>query len=205
MYDGYLQATVPLLHLVAVGVWHDQDNAHEGLWRDVLQRLPDARRSPDGTFMSALDNAQHYSALLALQVMGMTAIRPGRDALVLKLLAQVEWRSPFQSRDQSLHAAQALHYHRVLDADQIKALPRWGTTRWIYPISHMLKVDLRGVLRELIPNESEYEATFHNHEYRIGLVQHQDRDEPDAYRAASGEFVGERQWTRNGVPLAEIL
>lgn len=202
VYADHLRTTSPLLRLLTVGVWHDRAGDHDGLWRDVLQRLVNARALVDGSLNQLLFNAKHYPAALALQAIGMVAIQRGRDGLLIRLLTDVTWRDPFGNHETS-PAAQVLHVNRLLDHNAVNNMPRWGATNWLYPQSHMLRDDLREVLREFWSSDTDYRIATDDFEYRTGLVQEKSQKSPDAYRAASGEFVGERQWTFEGEPLAE--
>lgn len=83
-------------------------------------------------------------------------------------------------------------------------MPRWNGTRWLYPTSHLLKEDVRRFFDDLIPNDADYTTAFHGYEYRLGLIQERKQDASGAYRALSGEYIGERGWDHSGVPLAEI-
>jgi hypothetical protein len=82
-------------------------------------------------------------------------------------------------------AAQLLHETRILKDSWIDALPRWGDNHpgWYFPASHMLKLDLREVFADVIPNDADFVECFHGL-YRIGLVQQTMQDVPGAYRAA---------------------
>ncbi|MBM7331716.1 hypothetical protein JS562_54090, partial [Agrobacterium sp. S2] len=107
-----------------------------------------------------------------------------------------------------LPACQVIHPYRVLDKDSVNALPRWNSANgWTYPLSHLLKADVRAIFGELIPEHSDYEDTFHGYEYRMSLLHERtNASYPGAYRAMPGEYVGEQGWSwddRN-VPLAEI-
>lgn len=205
VYERYLEATTPLLQLVTVGVWHDQDDAHGDLWRDVLQRLVNSRIQPSGNSLdSRLCGAQHYPALLTLQSMGVAAVRRERDALLLRLLTEVEWHDPFSPQEEISPAAHVLRSNGILEPDVVNSLPRWNRMTWDYPASHMLKMDLRQVLRDLIPDDADYQSSVHNYEYRVGFVQENTQDAPNARRLAGGEFVRTSQWTEDNGPLAEI-
>jgi hypothetical protein len=133
--------------------------------------------------------------------MGLVAVRRKRDDVLIHLLTEVTWRNPLGGRDPIL-AAEALHQHRILDHDALNTLPRWEGTKWYFPASHMLRADLREVMLEAVPQEAEYKTLCNNYEYRVGLVQHSD-GQAGSYRSASGEFVGEGQWTHEEGPFAE--
>lgn len=66
--------------------------------------------------------------------------------------------------------------------------------------------DLRETFDDFITSDETYEGHVHNYEYRLGLAQEKTQRVNMAYRAAAGEYVGERQWTydEDRIPLAEV-
>jgi len=198
-----------LCALLVAGVWHDLDGAHDRLWMDVLERLLDAgtTRRLGVPIQQVLEQARLYSALLVHTAVGVAATRRGRDPLLITLAAEVMGTVDMGTRIR-LPACQIIHPYRVLDKASVNALPRWnGGSGWTYPLSHLLKADVRAIFEDLIPDASGYEDTFHGYEYRMSLL-HEGTNAAysGAYRAMPGEYVGERAWSwddRN-VPLAEI-
>lgn len=205
VYQDQTMATRPLLDLVVTGVWHDPDGQHDQLWIDVLQRLVDAGTSPLSSGTTGLMEARLLPALLTMSAAGVAAVRRNRDAVLIQLLTQVMGRSRMGTSD-TMPAAQLLHVNRVLEDSWVNALPRWGGgSGWYFPGSHLLKEDLRDVFTDLISNDSDYVECFHGMEYRTGLVQQATQNVLGAYKAAPGEFIGERAWSWDDrqVPLAE--
>lgn len=136
--------------------------------------------------------------------MGVAAVRRGRESLIIRLGTEVEGRSRMGTSD-PIPAAQLLHPNRVLQDSWVNAMPHWEKTRWLYPASHLLKTEARNVFQDLIPLEQDYVQAFHGFEYRLGLIQQSQQDVSEAYRALSGEYVGERAWSRGDelIPIAE--
>lgn len=184
--------TMPLLHLLVTGVYHDREREHTDLWVECIQRLLHARGRFQGTFDNRLDSARHYPALLALRTVGLVAVYAGRDEVLLRLLTEPKWLDQF-GRQVRIPALQALHEYRVLDWEVMQRLPRWEGTRWYYPHSHLLREELREPLQQVIPDDDEYALVNDHYEYRVALAQHT-TDTPGAYRAGAGEFIGERKW-----------
>lgn len=205
IWEKHCEAVTPLMHLLITGVWHDPDGVHDRLWLDALQRLVDAGTAPIGSCTSGLDDARLYPALLAHTAIGVTAVRRGREALVIRLSTEVEGRGRMGTSD-PIPVAQLLHPNRILEDSWVNAMPRWSETRWHYPASHLLKADTRTVFQDLIPLEQDYVQAFHGFEYRLGLVQQTQQDVPGAYRALSGEYVGEHSWSWDDppVPVVEV-
>lgn len=195
--------TMPLLHLLVTGVYHDRGREHTDLWVECIQRLLQAKGRVHGSFHEYLYNARHYPALLALRAAGLAAVYTGRDDVLLRLLTEPKWLEQF-GRQARIPASQALHEYRVLEWEVINRLPRWEGTRWTYPHSHLLREELREPLREVIPDDDEYVLANDHYEYRVALTQHTTSDAPGAYRAAAGEFIGEWKWDwERDVPTSE--
>jgi hypothetical protein len=198
-----------LCALLATGAWHDLDGAHDRLWMDVLERLLDSSttRLLGVPVQQLLEQTRLYPALLAHTAIGVTATRRGRDALLIKLATEVMGTVDMGMKIR-LPACQVIHPYRVLDKDSVNALPRWNSGNgWTYPLSHLIKADVRAICEDLIPAASDYEDTFHGYEYRMSLLHEStNTHHAGAYRAMPGEYVGERAWAWDDrdVPLAEL-
>jgi hypothetical protein len=192
----------PVLHLLTTGVAFDRDGTETDLWVSAIRRLMQARGPITTVFIEMLDYARHYPALLALRATGLAALHAGRDDVLLRLLLEPKYRDRQNTRE-PIPAVQALHEHRVLDDNAVRAMPRWGHQRPLYPASHLLRADLREIFRPLLPDDADYKALNDQFEFRTALVLEATQDVPGAYRAASGEYVGEWQWLDDGRLRAE--
>lgn len=206
VYESHLEAATPLIHLLVTGVWHDSDRTHDRLWLDALQRLIDAGTSPVSSASSVLDCARLWPALFAMTATGVAAVRRDRERLIVRLGTEPHGR-PGLGNGEPMNASQLLHPNRLLEKSWVNAMARWGEGHpgWIYPASHVLKADTRRFFDDLISLDDEYTAVFHGYEYRLGLIQEMHAGRI-GYRALSGEYVGERQWSwdDHDVPLAEL-
>lgn len=206
--DGHKERSRLLRTLLVEGVRHDQGGDHDRLWMDVFQRLIDvgsARRLGVLT-QEHLDKARLYPALLVQAGLGTAATYRRRDGLVINLTTRVIGTLDHGVRLR-LPAAQIVHPWRVLDADDVNLLPRWGGGRWTYPISRLLKQDTRDVFHDLIPDDEQYAETFHGYEYRMSLVHAVTAEGSEyLYGPMGGEYLGETGWSweQRDVPLAEI-
>lgn len=204
MFAERLSDSDPLLRLLITGVGHDRSGDHADLWLAVLQRLLQARTALTGPHMDYLDSARHYPALLALRAMGMVAVHTGNEALLLRLFTDPQYRHWLQDNAR-LPAVHALHDWMLLDPEVVNGFPRWNGHRLQrpYPISRLLREDLREPLRDWIPDDDDYRRTADAYEYRAALAVHASQDVPGSYGAAPGLFIGERSWTE-GKPVAEL-
>jgi NAD-dependent SIR2 family protein deacetylase len=192
--------TFPLAQMASVGVEHDLDRRFNKLWINGLQRLLNATQITDGGYNENVLALRRYPALLYVRVLGIECMRNDRDDLLLDMLTKTTWRPPFSNQDEREIAADAIHDYRVLDADLINDLPRYGGTRWLYPASHYLREVIRPAFAETIATDDDFRLAFDDAEYAIGLIQHVSgkRSYPMA-----GEYIGERAWSFEGGPLAE--
>ncbi|MGY1825982.1 SIR2 family protein [Blastococcus sp. SYSU DS0541] len=193
--------TEPLIRLLTTGVAHDRRGDHADLWVAGLQRLLQARTVPTTAAMNHLDTVRHYPALLALRAMGVIAVHTGNDALLLRLFTEPQYRDPLRSNTY-VPAVHALHEWRVVQSEIVNGLPRWQGQRWLYPMSHLVREDLREPLGDWIPDDDDYRRTFDAYEYRSALVIHSTRHTPAATKVPDGEYVYEGRWTDDG-PVAE--
>ena len=206
LYAAMLADVTLALRLLIEGVYHDQDRDHTGLWVKSIHQLMLARKLITGAHQQALDTARHYPALLALRAAGVASLVADRDDVLLGLLTEPTWRDPL-SRDR-LPAVIALRDYTVASADVVNAFPRWSGQRWLYPPSHLLRADLREVLRPILPDEDDYRWANDQYEYRVALTQYHLEPRPVGYaRSTPGEFIGTspfggRQWA-DGQPLTE--
>ncbi len=74
----------------------------------------------------------------------------------------------------------------------------------LYPGSHLIRHDLRELLRPILPDDTDYKWAHDRLEYRMSLFVHQSQGTPGAFRLVSGEFIGDWQWNSDDVPLTEV-
>ncbi len=197
-YAAMLSDVTPVLHLLIEGVYHDQVRDHTDLWVKSIHRLMLSRGRITGGYQDALDTARHYPALLALRAAGIASLVVGRDDVLFRLLTEPTWRDPLY-RD-LLPAVDTLRDYTVASADVVNAFPRWSGQRWLYPPSHLLRADLREVLRPILPDDDDYRWANDRYEYRVALTQYHLQSRPSGYaRCTPGEFMGTspfggRQW-----------
>jgi hypothetical protein len=198
-----LADVTPLLFLLSTGVAHDRRREHTNLWISAIHRLMQTRPITTGTLQPPLDRARQYPALLALRAAGIVALHSGHDDVLLRLLTEPTYRDRYATGDVRVPAVHALHDLKVLDRELVNTLPRWKGTGWLYPMSHLVRVDLREVLRPWLPDDDENRRAFDAYEYRAGLVVHTSQGVPGAFKAAPGEYIGDRSWT-GSQPTAEL-
>lgn len=199
-HDVLVQDSLPLLHLLATGVYWDRDQQHNDLWVRVVGQLMRARRAPTGAFQQWLDALAHLPALLALRTIVTAATEMRHEELVVRALCEPTWRSYF-GRQEDTPAALVLHDGRVLNGDIVNMFPRWDGHGWLYPPSHYIKDVLAPVLTPLIGEGDEYTRAFRRAEYRTALAQHT-QSEPHS-RPAPGEFMLDSEMGDDGMLVSE--
>ena len=202
-HDEVANATLPLISLAAVGAFHDHDNRHADLWVQVVQRLLAAKRTPEGNFSRAYWDLKHLPALLVWRTLGLMAVERGNDALLLRLFTEPSWRDPFGMNEKK-PALQTLGDFDVLDFDTVQSFPRWGGTRWFYPLSHYLRWVLREPLRDFAPDDEQYRWLNDRYEYRRAVAEFVRPGRHHWQQSTPGLFIGERSWTSEGRTLAEV-
>ncbi|CEI30001.1 SIR2 family protein [Propionibacterium freudenreichii] len=173
LFANHLRASDPLLRVLAIGIWFDDDLVHRQLWIDVVQRLIDAGTAGDSSQMASLRRARLYPAWLASAVMSCVAIRRSREQLVIDLGESPQARSrwwTFASHETDAKAG-ALLSTTMIPEEWITAMPRWNGSRWIAAQSHMLRQDLRAVLHDVAPDDADYKRLFDAYEFRASLIQ----------------------------------
>lgn len=190
-----------LLHLLATGVFHD-DGTHDRVWIGAIQRLLAARGPIDGTFTSDLEPYRHYPALLATWVAGVAAVAAQREEFLADLLTKPTWRPQFNDRTPR-PAADVLRPIWLLNHDWLNKMPRWGEpARWLYPASHMLRLDAREPLRTLLPDETAYTEACYRLECLASYVAVDPARDPSRHVPWMGEFILDSRSDGNGTGLA---
>lgn len=195
---AHREGATQLLHLLATGVWHDTKNDHADLWVDALQRLVAQSTTPISSCTAGLERLRTYPAVLAQYVVGVAAIARRRENLMLRVLTEVRGKEGMGNRE-PVPAYELLDPGSALSDRWANALPRWGGTRRVFPMSRLLREDARPAFADLIPDEETYLRLTWGWEYRLGLVQ-----TSNSTYAFYGEAGGETVWyAGDGQPPCE--
>ena len=194
-YDEIRARSDTLIHLLAQGVYLDRDRQHTDLWIWVIEQLMRARPQPIGQYHLVWVNLHHYPALLALRAVELAAVGARHDNVLLQVTNKPMWKD--QLHVEAEPALEVLNEHRVLGYDAVNAFPRWSGQRWLYPLSHLLKAELRPVLLPLVGDNESYEQLFHRTEYRVALAESLAAGDA-APQPTGGEYIGSRSVDRSG-------
>lgn len=194
--DGILiahrEGVMPLLHLLATGVWHDINDDHADLWVDAVQRLVSQTTTTISSCTQGLERLRTYPAVLAQYAVGVAAIARRRENLMIRVLTEVRGKEDMGHRA-PVPAYELLDPGAILSPTGANALSRWNGGRWIFPMSRLLREDVRSAFIDLIPDDETYLHLTWGWEYRMGLIQAHN----NAY-SFFGESGGETAWNRKG-------
>ncbi|MBQ3358479.1 MAG: SIR2 family protein [Microbacterium sp.] len=189
LYTTRFEVMTKLAALIVEGVWHDREGTHDQLWFDVIARLIAAANTPDSRATRATIDGRRIPALVAFAVLGITAMRRGREQLFIDVATTVEgWDSVRDKRP--FLTAHYLHYWGIADAEWVNCLPRWGGSQFKYPVGYLLNAGIRGLLRDRIPEDYEFARVFRDWEYRWALIV----GLTEGYAALPGTFLDEWTW-----------
>ncbi len=160
----YRALTEPLLSMLITGCyWGEQQ--HTGLWTKCLTHLVNLPHpSP---FMDVWVNLRQYPSLLLLYGAGIAALAGEKHSTVAGLLTQVQVRDPYGRGNQPI--VLELTPNDVME-QRVGNLFHGEKHNLFVPVSEHLFTVLREPLRELIPQDQQYDESFDRFEYIFGLV-----------------------------------
>ena len=159
----YESASTRLLALLVVGVFHSNTREHDRLWVRCVERLACRKLETDGT--SLLVDLQQYPTSLALYAIGLGAVTSDRVGSLARVLGSVTIRESYRP----YRVGVAIVTSGALNAQAIKhAFPELENRKT--PISDRLLELLRPVISDFVPNDEEYQESFDEFEYLMGLV-----------------------------------
>jgi hypothetical protein len=187
---GYRADVDTLLHLLAIGVFHD-NGFHDDRWLNSVQRLLRIREgSINGPYFEGLDKLRHYPALLATWAIGVSAVLAHREQLLHRLLTEPVFTAS-SNANRPLNSAYCLHPWRVIDEPGIHEISRPSPGgKWLYPQSELLRRELREPLRAIAPDDRPFQAACSRFELLTSLIA---LDQPlgDAW---NGKFASDGEW-----------
>ena len=169
-YEDYAQrittyetASIRLLALLVVGVFHSNTRDHDRLWARCVERLASRELEADGR--SLLVNLQQYPTYLALYAVGLGAVVSDRVDSLARVLGSVTIRDPYRP----YRVGVAMGSGGALNAQAVKhAFPDLKNRKT--PISDRLLDLLRPLVSDFVPSDDEYQEFFDEFEYLMGLV-----------------------------------
>lgn len=169
-YEDYAQrittyetASIRLLALLVVGVFHSNTRDHDRLWARCVERLASRELEADGR--SLLVNLQQYPTYLALYAVGLGAAAADRIDSLARVLGSVTIRDPYRP----YRVGVAMGSGGALNAQAVKhAFPDLKNRKT--PISDRLLDLLRPLVSDFVPSDDEYQEFFDEFEYLMGMV-----------------------------------
>lgn len=188
---GYRSDTDTLLHLLANGVFHDDEGTHDGLWNRALERLTRIRGTVNGPVQEILERQRHLPALLATYAIGLAAVLGHREELLASLLTAPTWSGTF-SGDAPQLPALYLNPGLVLRGEAMHTVSHPARTAR-YPQSQWLRQELREPLRLVEPDDTAFQAAFDRFEMLASMIALDILPKPMNY-VWEGEFLLHDRW-----------
>lgn len=185
---GYTADADTLMHLTAVGVFHD-DGTHDGKWVKVIQRLSRIRGTLNGSFTDPLESLRHYPAALTAWTAGVTAMLAQREELLHRLLTEPRWISPWTART-PLPPVNYLTPVQILDGRLLNEFfrPAQQGQHWRLPQSRWMRTVGRESLRVLEPDDAAYETACDRFEFLASMIAFDNPASPNTAFPWYGEF-----------------
>lgn len=160
---AYEEASVRLATLLAVGARFSDNEQHDQLWADTVDRL--ANRPLAGSGKTHLINMQQYPTLLAMYALALGSAAANRLEPIARVLGTIttevqNYRTPI---------AAAVNAWTVFNRDVFKRHVE-GFERAGVPVSTNLFRVLRPIAAEFEPDDRRYETLFDEVEYLFGIT-----------------------------------
>lgn len=130
----------------------------------------------------------------------MAALISGHEDVARAILQRPRWSSVFYRGTKESPAWDVLSPWNVLEHNAANALPRNNEASWKWPMSRMVREDLKEFFVPLAGGQ-DYEKLHNRAEYRTALAWLFAPSElkEHAY-PATGDYLGEYQWTNDSPP-----
>lgn len=183
---------IPLALIINGCYWGESQ--HEWLWVKCLERIANPVGRRDG--LLAWLNLRLYPALLLLYGGGITSVAAARHGTLSALLT----KSVFRDGSKEYPVVSRLYTWAVMDQATGRQLP--GMERRYSPVSDHLYEVLRHPLREILPEDVQYQKCFDRFEYLLALIY------ADLHERQTGRIwapVGCFGWRYHSYPEGSIM
>jgi SIR2-like protein len=157
----YESATEVIRDMIIAGCYYGEQH-HVPLWVGCIERIGSLSEPEAG--YDVWTTLRRYPALLLLYGGGIAAIAAGRYGTLADLLTKPRIR--IGNREHLM--LERINSVRVLDPALVQALP--GMARRKTPMSQYLETLLRESVRDLLPDDPIYPATFDRFEYLLAMA-----------------------------------
>jgi hypothetical protein len=195
----YEALTEVLLGLVITGCYWSSDYGE--LWSKALKRLANPSREYTGTLV--WEGLRWYPPLLLIYGGGIASLSAERynNLATLLLTPKVRVINYTEKRPAGLAISPAT----VFESSLGQFLP--GMERNVAPVSHHLHKILREPLREILPQDDEYDDAFDRFEYLLTLIRadlYAKENVSDYFWERPGRFTSSRQLRRGTNVMDEV-
>lgn len=157
------EAICEILGAIMIAGCHWGDKTHEKLWIESLERVANSSKIEGG--LTYLLNLRRYPTLLLLYSGGIAALANGHYENFAALVTRVRC---VNSVGEKVALCRVVYPIRVFEGNLGELLP--GMARHYTPVSDYLFAKLRPLLREYLPDDTQYQEVFDRFEYLFGLV-----------------------------------
>ena len=208
----YINATLPLSYLFSIGCgW--SDHRYHDTWRRAIERIGQMPRNEARIHSSRLYDLRHLPMLLLLYVGSLSAIRRNNIEVIRLLckesaprLDSQDGRLPLLGYTRPAFLFGSTPQGRQLGSQFANALKQSHDSPYVIrstPVSDALLAACREPLRELIPDDDDYEEYFDRTEILFNLIAadivlaaKRSEQAPVAEPRAFGPWPGRFAWRR---------
>ena len=159
----YRAASEVFVNLIAVGCMWSDGEEQDRLWGQALERI--ANHSKIHAGKTGLLALRKYPALRTMYAGGIAAVHTDHYGALRSLTTD----QTFRELNDEVPMAAALHPWRTFEQDTGQALHEGKQDRYT-PVSDHLHDSLRDALRQVIPSDEQYTATFDRFEFLLGMI-----------------------------------
>ncbi len=167
--EGYRRRTEVLLAMMIAGCYHD--DAERTVWSDALERIANPPEV-SGSYYPVLWQMRRYPALLLLYGGAIAAMTGERHRTLGNLLYRARARLLSDEYPIALGFGTSAFYEAStwMNGYLQPDTPPERRTRFYFPMSEHLHATLREPLREILPDNANYDRRFDRFEYLRGIV-----------------------------------
>lgn len=192
----YQSESEVLVNLVAVGCMWGEEDEHDLLWGQALERVANRSKAYDGN--NWLLGLRNYPAVRVMYAGGISALNSGRYTAIRSLTTD----QMYYRLNDKVPMVAGLHPWRTFEDDSGQMLHE-GTTRAYTPVSDHLHDSLRDTMRQVIPSDERYTVVFDRFEFLLAMIlldlKANSQDDVSIPRPFVGSWVWRNRWAETRI------